>query len=407
MVHKLIKSEGDYSAALARIERLMDAVPGTPDADELELLATLVELYEDSRFPMSIPSPTEAIKFRLEQLGLNRQDLVPLIGSRSKVSEVLSGKTALSMKMVRALHEKLGIPADLLVRKPESCFPADLQNLDWERFPLKEMARRGLIEDINGIKSRSEDVLRPLIDRAGGLEFVAAVLFRREKSPRQNTKTDAYALWAWCLQALTSARRLLSDVRYLKGSLTSDVLRDIAKLSFFVEGPILAREYLKKLGVILVVVPHFPKTYLDGASFILENGTPVVAMTLRHDRADNFWFCLIHELVHIARHLSDKNDMIVDDLDLWECGLASEDPREREADQETEKALVSDPEIERGLTKERLSTAELISLARHLRVHPAVVAGRIRHRTKDYRLFSRHLGRGEIRERFAEFGKRE
>lgn len=90
MVPKVIKTEKEYESALARINDLMDADPGTPEGDELDLLVTLVELYEKAKHPIDPPDPVEAIKFRMDQLGLRQKDLIPHIGSRSKVSEVLS-----------------------------------------------------------------------------------------------------------------------------------------------------------------------------------------------------------------------------------------------------------------------------------------------------------------------------
>jgi HTH-type transcriptional regulator / antitoxin HigA len=117
-VIKPIRTEADYEAMLLRIESLMDAEAGTPEADELEVLAMLVELYEEEHFPMSWPDPIEAIRFRMDQAGLTARDLIPLLGSRAKVSEVLSGKRSLTLQMIRALHEHLGIPAEVLLRQP-------------------------------------------------------------------------------------------------------------------------------------------------------------------------------------------------------------------------------------------------------------------------------------------------
>lgn len=119
-VIKLIKTERQHAAALKRIERLMDARPNTPAGDELELLAALVEMYERQYFPIDLPDPIEAIRFRMEQQGLIQQDLVPYLGSRSRVSEVLSGRRSLSLAMIRALHAGLGIPLRVLIQEPKS-----------------------------------------------------------------------------------------------------------------------------------------------------------------------------------------------------------------------------------------------------------------------------------------------
>jgi HTH-type transcriptional regulator/antitoxin HigA len=119
MIPKIIKNETDYEAALGRIDELMDADPGTAEGDELELLVTLVEMYESKAHPIDLPDPIEAIKFRMEQMGLKQKDLIPYIGSRSKVSEVLSCQRPLSITMIRKLHEGLGIPADVLLKEPD------------------------------------------------------------------------------------------------------------------------------------------------------------------------------------------------------------------------------------------------------------------------------------------------
>ncbi|MBI3744849.1 MAG: helix-turn-helix domain-containing protein [Chloroflexi bacterium] len=111
-----IKTEADHDAALARAAALMDAEEGTPEADELDVLATLIEAYEDKHYPMDPPDPIEAIKFRMEQQGLTRKDLEPMIGTRTRVAEVLNGKRNLSIAMIRKLHAELGIPAEVLIR---------------------------------------------------------------------------------------------------------------------------------------------------------------------------------------------------------------------------------------------------------------------------------------------------
>jgi HTH-type transcriptional regulator/antitoxin HigA len=110
MIKKLIKTQEDYSLVLTRIEDLMGAEANTPEAEELELLATLVELYEDEHYAMDSLEPIDAIKFRMEQLGINQQGLVPFIGSKSKVSEVLNNKRPLTLSIMRSLHQNLGIP---------------------------------------------------------------------------------------------------------------------------------------------------------------------------------------------------------------------------------------------------------------------------------------------------------
>lgn len=113
---KPIRTRKDYEAALAEVERLWGAKSGTPKGDRLDILATLIEAYEAKHYPMDPPDPIQAILFRMEQQGLSRKDLEPMIGARNRVAEVLNRKRGLSIEMIRQLHKKLGISAEVLIR---------------------------------------------------------------------------------------------------------------------------------------------------------------------------------------------------------------------------------------------------------------------------------------------------
>ena len=112
-----IKNEEDYAAALSEIEKLMDAEPGTPEGDRLDVLTTLVERYESLHFPMDLPDPVAAISFVMERRNLTPRDLIPCIGQLNRVYEVLNHKRPLTLAMIRRLHKSLGIPADVLIAK--------------------------------------------------------------------------------------------------------------------------------------------------------------------------------------------------------------------------------------------------------------------------------------------------
>jgi HTH-type transcriptional regulator/antitoxin HigA len=115
MTIRPIRINSDHEGALKRIQALMSSKPGTDEGDELDVLATLVDAYEVKHFPVESPDPIEATRFRMEQMGLKRKDLEPLIGSRARVSEVLNKRRGLSLKMIRALHEELDIPLEALI----------------------------------------------------------------------------------------------------------------------------------------------------------------------------------------------------------------------------------------------------------------------------------------------------
>ena len=396
-----IRTEADYETALARVDELMDAEPGSPEGRELDVLVDLVDLYESRHEPMGYPDPVAAIEFRMEQAGLSPRDLIPFIGSRAKVSEVLSGKRGITMPMARALHEHLGIPADVLLRSRDDTGNQPLADLEWRRFPLRAMAKRGWIPNIPDMASRAEELIGTLIEGAGGEPVASAALYRKTDTLRANAKTDPYALKAWCWQALAIANRDRPHGNYTVGTVTLDFLKQVARLSGSTEGPKQAQEFLGSNGIPLVIVEHLPRTYLDGAALRLGDGRPVVALTLRHDRLDNFWFCLLHELAHVGRHM-DNNDghAFVDDLTLRSLDAGRQDPREAQADEWAEEALLPRTTWETSTVREHPTPMAVLDLAQALHVHPAIVAGRVRYERRNYRLLSQFVGTGQVRRQF-------
>jgi len=112
---KVIKTEEDYNKALKRLEVIFDAPVNTPEGDEVELLGILIEKYEDEHYPIEAPDPIEAIKFRMEQMDMNKKDLAKIIGYKSRVTEIFTRKRKLNLKMIRRLHEKMNIPYESLI----------------------------------------------------------------------------------------------------------------------------------------------------------------------------------------------------------------------------------------------------------------------------------------------------
>lgn len=399
---KIIKTEAANSKALKRIEQLMGtARPGTPEGDELELLTTLVELYEAKKYPILPPSPVEAIRFRMDQMNLTNRDLVPILGTKSRVSEVLSGKRPLTLSMIRALRKHLDIPADVLVDSPEE-LPQEPTGIQWENYPLKELVHRGWFHGLKRWKkefsAQAEELMRGLHERAGGGLFCApAACFR--KGSRRNAKADPYALHAWilCVKAMAMGMDRSELGGFDPERLGDDFFQNLIRLSAQENGPKVAQNLLKVYGILLVIVPHFDKTYLDGAAMLLGDGTPVIGLTLRHDRIDNFWFCLLHELAHVREHLhKDNTDLVLDDLDIL-----VDDGIEKQADMIAREAELPD-KVWKSSEAYQLPTAQNVrSLAKSQRIHPAIVAGRARFETKNYRMLSKLVGFKAVRELFA------
>lgn len=395
---RAIRSEADHDAALARIDEIMDAEPGSSKGAELDVLTDLVELYEAKAEPFGFPSPLEAIQFRMEQAELSPRDLVPLLGSRAKVSEVLSGKRPLTMQMARALHANLGIPADVLLQQPGGELPSALDGIEWHRFPLAEMAKRGWIEKRRNLASHAEELVRDLIRRAGGEHVLPAALYRKNDHARLNAKTDPYSLKAWCWVVLAQANGRKLPASYQPGTVDLAFLRKVATLSWSEDGPKLAQEFLAMHGIHLVYVAHLPRTHLDGAALQLSDGAPVIGLTLRHDRLDNFWFCLLHELAHVGRHMNNmRSEAFVDDLSLRNVKGVRRDAREDEADEWAENGLIPADVWNTSRVKSDPSPLAVVELAQRLGIHPAIIAGRVRHETRNYRLLSHFVGTGTVR----------
>lgn len=203
---------------------------------------------------------------------------------------------------------------------------------------------------------------------------------------------------AWCLRVMELSEKNPSDRNYKPGSIN---LSDLSKLSYFKEGPLLAKEYLDKHGIQFLVVPHLKRTFLDGAVMILEKKRPVIALTLRYDRIDNFWFCLLHELAHLEKHLSqDETNIIIDELEPRYSKIEKEDRREKEADKMAQNALIPKEFCKKVDLEASDLSKEVVRFSDQLKIHPAIVAGRIRFEKNNYKILSQFVGRGEVKQLF-------
>lgn len=398
MEMRVIKTRTDYKKAVEEAESLiaMDPDPGTGEAERLDLLALLIENYESEKFPIDLPDPLEAIKFRMDEYGLKQRDLIPYIGSKSNVSEILAGKRSLTVPMIRALHEGLGIPIEVLVRESQA-EDEQLEEIDWGKFPLKEMLKRRWL-DATGteLEGDTKKLIMRFFKPFGGPEFVP-VFCRRTLVERSGKSMDKYALWSWTARILIRARfRQLSP--YSSGTVDEEFMKKVAHLSLSEKGPIEAQKFLGEHGIALIIEPHLPKTHLDGAAMLSADGKPVIGLTVRHDRIDNFWFNLMHELAHICNHLKSVDEAFVDDLDSG----PGKDPREREADRLAGEILIPRRIWKRSDAYRQRTPDAIQELALRLRIHPAIIAGRIRHDAKNYYILSQMIGRDKVRKLFTD-----
>lgn len=399
---KIIKGQDSYEASMVRLSVLMslDPAAGSDDDNELGLLALVIADFERQTVPIAQVDPIEFIIFRADQMNLSRKELIPYFGSISKVSEVLSRKRPLSLPMIRRLNQGLGIPADILIENAETDLSTVRQDaeIDYSKFPLKEMLERGCFGGFKGNIKRLHNNAEALVTmfmhdflpKHMEPTFLRAPLHRRG-----DRNIDQMALLAWRMCVVRKARALNLVREYKPGSITPEWLRELAKLSSFDEGPKLAKEYLSRQGIVLIIEKHFKRTFLDGAA-MLDNGRPIVALTLRYDRLDNFWFALLHELAHVAKHLSETSPVFFDDLDR-----ANLEDVESEADQMAQEALIPKALWDLAKVRETLLFKDAIAFADGIGVHSAIVAGRLRHETKNFRLFSHLIGKaGQVSQHF-------
>ncbi|HDY68840.1 MAG TPA: ImmA/IrrE family metallo-endopeptidase [Candidatus Scalindua sp.] len=393
---KVIKTEKDYEDALELIEKLMslDPDPDSEEGEQLSLLSALIQDYEARAFPQTLPSPIEAIKFRMEQAGLKPTDMIPYIGSRSRVSEILSGKRQLTLEMVRSLEVGLGIPAKVLIRKPDLDEDPEYQN--WDNRLVAEMEARGYFGNASLRKHNKTELLKTFFSSIGSPAEIVGMT--RKSNYRSSPLTDRHALAAWATCVFKKAKKVKISKKYKHGTIDLKFMQEFAKLSAKEKSPILAQEHLKKYGIILVIEPHFSKTYLDGATILIIKDNPVIGLTLRYDRLDNFWFTLMHELGHIALHFDSGISLFYDEIE----GIKTIDldEKEREADTLAEEALL--PKAKWEISPARLVPSSMAanSLAQELGVHVAIIAGQIRHKGSKYIYLTKIVNKAKVKKYF-------
>lgn len=394
---KVIKTRVQYAEALERLDSLMDAAAGTREADDLELLAVLVEEYESKLCPYVLPDPIDAIRFRMDQLSLKQKDLAHIFGSAGRASEVLNRKRPLSLNMMRALHGELGIPAEVLLQDPGRSLPDSSVELDWAKFPVWEMVKRGWLPPIpsaSKAKELAEDFVRPFLEPL--VKHGLADLRCRIGEASIDTSSASYSLLAWTARVVAIGAAN-TRTNFIPGSIDAAFMSHLVQLSQYDDGPLLAQEFLSQHGLQFVVERHLPRTHLDGAVLLLSSGNPIIALTIRHDRIDHFWFTLCHELGHIALHLDGTNRIVDEKIDASED---NPDSVEGQANRFAQDAIIPPDQWAASGLEHKPTREHVISLAKRLLIHPALVAGRVRKETKNYRLFDDLLGRRQLRHMF-------
>jgi HTH-type transcriptional regulator/antitoxin HigA len=379
---KPIRTAADLKSAKTRLAALLSRPNAGEHDDEIEVLTTLIEQFEQNYSRIDAPTPVMAIKFRMEEKGLNPRQLEPFIGSRARVSEVLSGKRQLSIDMIRSLHKGLGISYEALIS-------------DRSKGAGVERVSDPLSERLSAFRAATGQNEMPSFIPSSLGSHAPSALLRKTRTQRAAAKTDQSALLRWQTAVLQKSETQRVTGMFDLSALRADDLRQIAKMSTKVDGPLRAIRELIKKGITVVVMPPLPGTFLDGAAMASQTGKPVIGLTLRYDRIDSFWFTLLHELAHITLHyeqLVGSNTAFVDDMEI-----RSEDAWEREADKLARDSLIPVEILAQVNWGNETDHDDLITVATRARVHISVVAGRWQREHQNYKKFARLIDRNSVR----------
>lgn len=376
---KPIRSSSELKNAKRQLEELLKNNAFGEHDDEIEVRSIIIEKYENAQVRIDAPTPVAAIKFRMEELDLAPRGLEPFIGSRARVSEVLSGKRQLSIDMIRSLHRGLRIPYESLIN--ERSKSADVEKVSDQTS--ERLSSLGFdVETLASYLPRT--IAHPY----------SQPLLRKTRTQRASEKMDrtALALWQAAVQKRSERKKLQKTFSALK--FRNQNFRRFAKLSRHVDGPKKAIQELEESGVSVVVLQHMPGTFLDGAAMLSNSGNPVIGLTLRFDRIDSFWFTLLHEAAHLALHyhvLASSNEAFIDDLDI-----RSEEAHEREADEFARENLIPRRFLSQVEWSNSSSQDDLISVATRARVHLSIVVGRWQREHQNYKKFARLIERNTL-----------
>ena len=330
--------------------------------------------------------------------GLSQRKLAELIGlkeqqiQRYEAEEYASANLSRLAEVANALQLNISEVAEF--KKLQEPLNINIGDLAWDQFPIKEMYRRNWFEGFSGSLKTAIDNAEELITQFVTSSFNKPIYNAARQRIRLGGNVNRYALLAWQCRLIMLARKRGLKTKFKQQTISDNWLNKLVKLSHQKNGPQEAVDYLEKAGIRLIIIPHLPSTYLDGVALLLPDG-PVIGMTLRYDRLDNFWFVLFHELVHIKKHLhKGKVEIIFDDLEVEADGI------EKEADECAGKILIPEEKWETALARYVISEETITEFAKEIEVSPAIVAGKIRREAENYTILTDMIGQGEVRRLF-------
>jgi len=344
--------------------------------------------------------PSILIRARITK-GLSQRQLADTIGlkeqqiQRYEAEEYASANLRRLSDIANALGLNISEIAEFRATSQRP-IKVDKDVLAWDQFPVKEMYRRNWFKESPGsleaAVANAEELVKEFVTDSIDSPIRA---FARQRV-RAGGNINPYNLLAWQCRIIALAGDCKLKNRYKQKTITEGWLADLAQLSRAEDWKKKVIDYLQDSGIRLVIESHLPNTYLDGAAILLSDGSPVIGMTLRYDRLDNFWFVLFHELIHVMKHLhKDEVESIFDDLDVEANDI------EKEADECAGEALIPESKWETALARYVQSKESIITFANELNIDPAIVAGKIRREANNYIILKDMVGQGEVRKLFS------
>ncbi len=400
-MEKAIASMGDRTLAKAQLQAMQseDEVlsdqlreyealrSGAVASFEADSLSALPDLLVRARIAKGLSQRELAEKLNIQEQQIQRYEMEEY--ASASLRRLVEVSDALGLK----ISERARLEAEVTGEEAA----AGGRELDWDRFPITEMYRRHWFDNFSGTMREAQENAKHLLGEfliIGRLKPTEALY---KKHVRTGSALDQYSLLAWQYRILRLAGRERTATPFRRSRISTAWIQELASLSAAENGPQLAKEHLREAGIALIMEPHLPKTHLDGAAFLYLTERPVVGLTLRYDRLDNFWFVLFHEMAHVLLHFGKRGiTRFFDDLE------GEPDDIEREADDFASEALIPSAVWEVSLARYLRSADSVRELSQQLGISPAIIAGRIRKEADNFVLLSELVGAGEVRKRFPE-----
>jgi len=400
-------------AGLAALDTSSDVHPMFVEAQRSALTSQIDELEENAALYEALRSgqirtfdaeglhdlPDILIRARIAR-GMSQKELADFLGlkeqqiQRYEAERYRSASLDRLIEIAEALNVRISERGELL----GDGHLGDVDPRAWTAFPIAEMFKRGWFEDFSGSLAdarKSADELVPQFFRNANARWTPAALHR--KSVRAGGQVHEPAIAAWEARVLTVADRHPPACVFHSAGASSEWIKVLVHLSAEPDGPKRVEDHLRSAGIVLVIEPHLPGTLLDGAALRSALNTAIVGMTLRHDRLDNFWFTLLHEVAHLVLHIDSKFTAIFDDT---ESPAGSK--IETEADQFAQDALLPSDIWHSCMSRFTRTEKAVLVDAKRLGISPAIIAGRIRREANDYTLLRNLAGSGEPRRQLIE-----